>query len=81
MMNILFKKTNVHNHQTVYSMVVLVNSWFQKYLKDKRNLPGDFDTILFKRGIDMLLNSDHNLIIYKALWLLYQNYPLFNSTW
>ncbi len=70
---------SIYNHDSVEKCMVLINCWFQKLLTSERLFPTTFDKNFFLKGMFLVMDGDHALSIAKSLWVLYNNYPIFNS--
>jgi hypothetical protein len=72
LIKLTFLKSQVFDSLSVIKVMDLTAMWFLKIHNKGLQVPPDFDFSFFLRGLEMLLDVDHNNSTAKGIWLLYQ---------
>lgn len=77
LIDIIFKKTNIHIPAEVNCTMDIIQKWFHVISNDGKVFPANFDYNFFNKGIEMLIDYDHAITTPKALWLIYKIFHIF----
>lgn len=69
--NLIFKKTNVHEAHTVVMTCDTVAKWFER-IGEAKTFPSNFNFPFFLKGLEIMIDLDHAVVSSKCIWLIYK---------
>ena len=76
---IVMHRTNAFNVPAVLEVLGNVETWMKFLHEYKLKLPDNYDYEYFCFAIDMMLETDHHMLVHKTLSFLYTNATVFNN--
>lgn len=73
----LMKKTNIYDINSTMASLSILDDCFKKLKKTQRKIPTTFDYKFLLNGIKVVLDSDYEFNIEKALIILYNHFNFF----
>lgn len=75
--NVLYKKTNLDDHDLIFKSFDLIDSWMDCLKQRKKMIPLNFDHYGLMKGVSMVLEKDDSISVAKAIWFVYKNFFMF----
>lgn len=76
-MVMLMKKTNIFEVNSTMATLTILDDCFKRLKKMQRSIPTTFDYKFLLQGIKVVLDSDYEYNISKALIILYNHFNYF----
>lgn len=73
----LMKKTNIYDYNSTMATLSILDDCFKRLKKTQRSIPTTFDYKFLLSGIKVVLDSDYEFNIEKALIILYNHFNFF----
>lgn len=77
---IVYKNTRVYDATSVFHVFELIDSWLNFLEQEKKSISTVFDYSFFFKGIKLVLEQDHAVCIARCIYMIYNNYVLFPTT-
>lgn len=77
---IVYKNTKVYDASAVFHTFDLIDSWLEFLAQEKKTIPTVFDYSFFFKGIKLVLEQDHAICIARCIYMIYNNYVFFPTT-
>ncbi|KAL6077459.1 Ras-GAP domain-containing protein, variant 2 [Balamuthia mandrillaris] len=77
LVKILFTKTSVHDIPSAEAAVDMLMEWFETVRQLYNRLPPGFDYEFFFKGLCILLQQEHHVLLARVLMFLYYNLGVF----